>query len=246
MFIEHSNVGNIDSSSVLRPRRHPSPHRNRAALLALHALDVMRGDRSFAAPRHGGQSLGSHHAERNRSGAGELAGLRFLLHFCSSERSEGRTVGERALGRRVRVGERRQRGFDGGAGLHGEIIALRELWTRRSGVRTIAVGRGRERGRFGRVELCGLRVRRRKREETGGEVAERWEAEGMGEDGLSRLAAGTDCVEGAVVVAAAEEEEERGGGKDEFRAEEEREKRLRKSGAGQPFMFMRKTPQALR
>ena len=190
--------------------------------------------------------MGSHHAERNRSGAGELAGLRFLLHFCSSERSEGRTVGERALGRRVRVGERRQRGFDGGAGLHGEIIALRELWTRRSGVRTIAVGRGRERGRFGRVELCGLRVRRRKREETGGEVAERWEAEGMGEDGLSRLAAGTDCVEGAVVVAAAEEEEERGGGKDEFRAEEEREKRLRKSGAGQPFMFMRKTPQALR
>ena len=206
----------------------------------------MRGDRSFAATRHGGQSLGSHHAERNRSGAGELAGLRFLLHFCCSVRSEGRTVGERALGRRVRVGERRQRGFDGGAGLHGEIIALRELWTRRSGVRTIAVGRGRERGRFGRVELCGLRVRRRKREETGGEVAERWEAEGMGEDGLSRLAAGTDCVEGAVVVAAAEEEEERGGGKDEFRAEEEREKRLRKSGAGQPFMFMRKTPQALR
>ena len=77
-------------------------------------------------------------------------------------------------------------------------------------------------------------------------MAERWEAEGMGEDGLSRLAAGTDCVEGAVVVAAAEEEEERGGGKDEFRTEEEREKRLRKSGAGQPFMFMRKTPQALR
>ena len=212
----------------------------------------MRGDRSFAATRHGGQSLGSHHAERNRSGAGELAGLRFLLHFCCSVRSEGRTVGERALGRRVRVGERRQRGFDGGAGLHGEIIALWELWTRRSGVRTIAVGRGRERGRFGRVELCGLRVRRRKREETGGEVAERWEAEGMGEDGLSRLAAGTACVEGAVVAAAAtaaataaaeEEEEEE---KDEFRAEEEREKRLRKSGAGQPFMFMRKTPQALR
>ena len=197
--------------------------------------------------------MGSHHAERNRSGAGELAGLRFLLHFCCSVRSEGRTVGERALRRRVRVGERRQRGFDGRAGLHGEIIALRELWTRRSGVRTIAVGRGRERGRFGRVELCGLRVRRRKREETGGEVAERWEAEGMGEDGLSRLVTGTACVEGAVVAAAAtaaataaaeEEEEEE---KDEFRAEEEeREKRLRKSGAGQPFMFMRKTPQALR
>ena len=83
-------------------------------------------------------------------------------------------------------------------------------------------------------------------------MAERWEAEGMGEDGLSRLAAGTACVEGAVVAAAAtaaataaaeEEEEEE---KDEFRAEEEMEKRLRKSGAGQPFMFMRKTPQALR
>lgn len=80
-------------------------------------------------------------------------------------------------------------------------------------------------------------------------MAERWEAEGMGEDGLSRLVTGTACVEGAVAAAAAaaEEEEERGGGKDEFRAEEEeREKRLRKSGAGQPFMFMRKTPQALR
>ena len=190
MFIEHSNVGSIDSSSVLRPRRHPSPHRNRAALLALHALDVVRGDRGFAATRHGGQSLGSHHAERNGSGAGELVRLRFLLHFCCSVRSGWRTVGERALGRRVRVGERRQRGFDGGAGLHGEIIALREVRTRRSGVGTIAVGRGRERGGLGRVELCGLGVRRRRKEETGGEVAERWEAEGKGEDGLSRLVAG--------------------------------------------------------
>lgn len=227
MFIEHSKFGSIDSSSVLRPSSLSHSHRHRATLLALHAPNVVRRDRRLAATRHGGQSLRSHHAQRNRSRAGELCRLRLLLHSCAGGERGVRTAGERVRRSRARVGERGKRGFQRGARLHREVVALGKVGTRRARGRPEAVGNGRERGVLRREELLGGLRWRGGKGETGGEEAERCEAEGK---------AGVEV--GLRVELGMEEAEEE--------AEGERAKRERRSGAGQPFMFMRNTLQALR